>query len=124
MELLSTIAILNKLDENLLHNDKLNLLEKNRDKYITIHITEKKITFLGGIKKNQKSTIKEKINKEQFFVVQDDIYKINLSEKIYLFKKFDNCKSRVFIGLLIDRNSDNRLDLMNIQSNYLLNNMI
>ena len=67
------------------------------------------------IKKEDVKTFENYFNTETYIEIKKDVYKIILSDSIFIFKAYIDPLVKVYIGYLIEKNNVNRVVILNNQ---------
>lgn len=79
------------------------------------------IAFSEDFTELDKMLIKSAITLNSFYEVGDDVYRMVLPMSIFLFKMFGKPSFGVMVGMVVEKNSGNRVEILTKQANYLLN---
>ncbi len=95
------------------------------DKYLVMYIPKNgaDIVILGNIDENSKEVARNKARKNRMYQIMDNIYRMYLLDRIYLFRMFDRGKAWVYVGACAKLNDLNRLAILDHQSQFLQGKM-
>ena len=103
------------------YNDELfNLFYHYKDAQLLTLIIDDEVDFIGNISSNQKEIIQNALKNNKYFEMNNDIYKIDLLDYVYLYKKFQNTDKLILLGVIADKTDENRLTLIDQQVQHLI----
>lgn len=109
-----------ELQNDISISNVLNLTNKYNECFLVTKIVDDNIEFVGEISSVDQNSIKKAIKLQEFYSVDGETFRMILNNSIYVFKKFDNGTKISFVGVLFEKTNENRIKLMNKQSNFLL----
>jgi hypothetical protein len=117
-----TKIILDNLNGSFTSSEMMQLIEKYEDSYlITIMVDFKDVSYVGNISELNKRKIINSIKLGDFYEVGKGLFRMVLTDCIYIFKKFEKDDKMVLLGVLAEKNEENRIDLMVRQTDILIN---
>lgn len=81
------------------------------------------IDFAGDISERDKIEIQNALETESFYKVGNDVYRLALRDKIFIFRIFNDDTISSYTGFLLAKNEDSRLTLMKKQMNTMLSSL-
>ena len=91
------------------------------DEYLIVAIAEGcDIDFSGKTSKRNQRIIKDLIQKKEYHEVSKNIYRMVLPNAIFIYRKFGRSNKVYLVGRIMEKNERNRLDMMEIQTQYLM----
>ena len=105
-------SILNNFEIGFLE-DSTKYLDSNKLLILTVYNDILEINPL--IKPEDILTFERHIIKKDYIEIKKDIYKIILSDSIFIFKAYIDSVVKVYIGYLVEKNNINRLLVINNQ---------
>jgi hypothetical protein len=96
------------------------LLNLPEDSQLIVLYTNNDINFIGKVSNRNKFLIKKMIESNDFFEINKNLYKIILHNRIYIYKKYKIKNNILLIGSILQKTNDVRLQLMDRQTEHLL----
>lgn len=119
--LAQTQLIFNNITETMSSKDMINIMDQYEDAYLVVIMINEGVEFIGEISDYNKQLIKKAFTLNDFYEIANGIYRMVLKNTIYIFKKFGEETKTVLVGVLAEKNEENRIDILDRQTNYLLN---
>lgn len=98
----------------------IDIFRVHRDTQLLILVLKDKINFLGKVSTENKQLIRSAIKQNEYYEMDQNVFKITLNNKIYLFKKFGNSEKGVLFGVIVEKTNANRVELIDKQVKHLL----
>jgi len=98
----------------------LNIATSNGSPSLVVAIDEEAMFITGEISEKDKESLENHLKTNKYHKIDLNIHKMSLSSSIYLFKKFGKKDITILMGVLAKKNDRNRIKLMDMQSQFLL----
>lgn len=115
----STEVFFNTIKSHLTTKEMIEFMDNNEETYLITIILDN-IDFLGNVTYRDKEAIKKSLKTNEYYEIEKGLYRMILSNSIYIFKKYGEQDKTVLIGVLVEKNDTNRLNLMNKQADFLM----
>ena len=116
------IAVDSQQDFNVINEDDnmFNVLTTSTNPQLIILMIHGNIDFIGKISYLNKQLIRKALRHNDYFEMDNNVFKIILNKDIYVFKKFGEPGKAVLVGIFVDKTNKNRLNIIDKQVNHLL----
>ena len=78
------------------------------------------IKVIGNLSDNFNKNIKQLLIDEKYYEMYPDIYKLDIENKFYIFKKIGTLYKTIYFGIIADKTKQNRLFILDKQFEYLM----